>query len=488
MADLHYLGAIALAAEIAAKRVSSVETVRHLIDRIEARDATINAVAVRDFDRALIAAADADARLARGERTPLLGVPMLAKESFDLAGTPTTWGFIWARDAIAGEDALAIARLKAAGAVVLGKSNAMEGLWDWQTYNPVYGTTNNPWDVSRTPGGSSGGSAASLAAGFAPIELGSDIAGSLRVPAHFCGVCAHKPSWGLIPGRGHHPPRAIASPFDFGHDLAVTGPMARSVADLLLLSKLMMPADDRGRGKGYRTELPAARGQRIADFRVLILDTSGLLPLATEVATVLEELACRIERAGATVARTSALQPDLIVQAHVYQHLLMSFSGSFLPQPLYEEAVRKAVKLDPADRSFRATRERASASSHRDWQSMNGERHALARQWALLFDSFDVVLKAPAPTAAFPHNQNGSQEERRLMIDDVAYDYLDQFGHIGVATAPGLPATVIPAGRTSSFMPVGVEIVGPYLEDLTTLTFANLLEQEFGGFLPPRGW
>jgi amidase len=490
MMDIHYLSATELAGEIGAGRLSSLEVVSHLIDRIEAHDGAVNAVVVRDFERALAAAADADARLARGERQLLQGVPMLVKESFDLAGKPTTWGFAWGRDAIADFDAIVVGRLKAAGAVVLGKSNAMEGLWDWQTYNPVYGTTNNPWDPLRSPGGSSGGSSAALAAGFAPMELGSDIGGSLRVPAHFCGVCAHKPSWGVVPGTGHSPPGARRSPFDFGGDMGVCGPMARSAADLGLMFEVLAQPDERARGKAFRVSFRPARAERLADFRVLLLDTDGLglLPLADEVAAGVEDFAHSLEAAGASVARHTDLVPDLVEQARVYQHLIMAFSGSFMPPEVYRQVAKDAAALDPDDRSFRAARMGGTVSSHRDWQAANGQRHGFAVQWSKLFETYDVVIKPPFPVAAFPHDQSPIQENRLLEIDGVSYDYLDLFGYTGVATAPGLPATVVPIGVTPSGLPMGIEIVGPFLEDLTPLAFARAVEREFGGFAPPPGW
>src|SRR5271156_2522894 len=221
-----YASAAEMAVALVAKSVSSVELAEAAIARIEAVDAEINAVCVRDFDRALDAARAADARLAAGERGPLLGVPMTIKESFNLAGTPTTWGYVEAKDFKPDEDALAVQRVKAAGAVILGKTNVPVALGDWQSYNEIYGVTNNPFDLERTPGGSSGGSSAALAAGYGALSLGSDIGGSLRVPAHFCGIFAHKPTHALVPPRGHTPPFAPVLPGSV--DLSVAGPMARS--------------------------------------------------------------------------------------------------------------------------------------------------------------------------------------------------------------------------------------------------------------------
>jgi amidase len=211
---------------LASRQVSSSELVDSAIARIEVLDPKINAVVCRDFDRPRTAADAADAALARGERRPLLGIPMTVKEQFNIAGLPTTWGFPKFKGWLPDADALVVQRLKTAGAIILGKTNVPINLLDWQSYNEIYDTTNNPWDLTRTPGGSSGGAAAALAAGFVPLEFGSDIGGSLRAPAHFCGVFSHKPSLDLVPQRGAGPPQTSAIPMRV--DLAVIGPMARN--------------------------------------------------------------------------------------------------------------------------------------------------------------------------------------------------------------------------------------------------------------------
>jgi amidase len=222
-----------LSQALAAKKVSAVELAQDAIARIERHDGKINAICVRDFARALEAARAADTALARGEKKPLLGLPLTVKESYNIAGLPTTWGFPLQKDFVPPEDALSISRVKAAGGVILGKTNVPAGLGDWQSYNDIYATTNTPFDLGRTPGGSSGGSAAALAAGYGPLSLGSDIGGSLRVPAFHCGVYAHKPTFNIVPLRGHTPPPF--PPISLDRDMAVIGPMARSAADLSLL-------------------------------------------------------------------------------------------------------------------------------------------------------------------------------------------------------------------------------------------------------------
>jgi len=263
--------AVELTAALTAKKVSAIELAQDAIGRIERHDDKINAICVRDFDRALEAARAADAALARGENKPLLGIPLTVKESFNIAGLPTTWGIPAQKNFVAKEDALSVARVKEAGGVILGKTNVPLTLGDWQSHNDIYGTTNNPYDLARTPGGSSGGSSAGLAAGYGPLSLGSDIGGSLRVPAFHCGVYAHKPTLALAPSRGHLPP--ALPPLPFNPDLAVIGPMARSAADLSLLLDVMAGPDPIEGGVAYRLELPSPRHNALKDFRILLIDS-----------------------------------------------------------------------------------------------------------------------------------------------------------------------------------------------------------------------
>jgi amidase len=301
---------------LAGGQVSSRELVDAAIARIEALDPKINAVVVRDFDRARAAADAADAALARGERHPLLGLPMTVKEAFNVAGLPTTWGHVKFKDWRPDADALAVQRLKAAGAIILGKTNVPVDLGDWQSYNEVYGTTNNPWDFGRSPGGSSGGAAAAPSAGFVPLELGSDIGGSLRAPAHFCGVFSHKPSLDLVPQRGAGPPQTRAIPAR--GDLAVAGPMARSATDLALELEVLAGPDELSDGIGYKLVLPPPRHDQLADFRVLAIDEHPLCQAAASVSAALDGLADRLAKLGCTVLRTSSKMPDLALTTRRY--------------------------------------------------------------------------------------------------------------------------------------------------------------------------
>jgi amidase len=475
--------AVECSSALAAKKVSAVELAQDAIARIERHDAKINAVCVRDFARGLDAARAADAALARGETKPLLGLPVTVKESYNVAGLPTTWGFPPQKDFRPAEDALAITRVKQAGGVILGKTNVPVGLADWQSYNDIYGTTSNPYDLGRTPGGSSGGSAAALAAGYGPLSLGSDIGGSLRVPAFHCGVYAHKPTFALVPSRGHTPPPFPPLPLD--RDMAVIGPMARSAADLSLLLDVIAGPDPLDTGVAYRLALPPARHGELKDFRVLLIDTDRVLPTSVSVHTAIEKLAGNLGKAGVTVTRESPLLPDFAASSRLYMRMLMSFLGAFFLPEAIARVQAGAEQLRPDDTSLAAERLRGIVLSHRGWVLDEGARGRLRGQWRELFKTFDAVICPIMPTPAYPHDHSPEQEARRIDIDGKPYSYPDQLAWPGIATLPGLPATAIPIGFSPEALPIGVQIVGPWLEDLTPLKLAELIEREFGGFVPP---
>src|SRR5581483_10482125 len=301
--------AVEVAAALKAKKVSSVELTQDAIGRIDRHDGKVNAICVRNFDHAMDAARAADAALARGESKPLLGIPLTVKESYNMKGLPTTWGFPPQKDFKAADDALSITRVKDAGGVIVGKTNVPLGLGDWQSYNEIYGTTNNPFDLKRTPGGSSGGSSAALAVGYGPLSIGSDIGGSLRVPAFHCGVYAHKPTYALVPTRGHVAPPL--PPLPFNRDLAVIGPMARCAADLSLLLDVMAGPDSIEAGAG------------------------------------------KLGKAGAAIARQSPLLPDLAASSRIYLRLLMALLGASYPPDVHASARAAAAELKPDDLSLR---------------------------------------------------------------------------------------------------------------------------------------
>jgi amidase len=475
--------ALEASAALKAKKVSAVELAEDAIARIERHDGKINAICVRDFERGLQAARAADAALARGDEKPLLGIPLTVKESYNVAGLPTTWGFVPQKDYKPAEDALAIRRVKDAGGVILGKTNVPIGLGDWQSYNDIYGTTNNPYNLGRTPGGSSGGSAAALAAGYGALSLGSDIGGSLRVPAFHCGVYAHKPTFALVPSRGHLPPPLPAIPFD--RDMAVIGPMARSAADLPLALDVMAGPDPLEAGVAYRLSLPPARHTGLKDFRVLVVASDPVLPPNQEIRDAIEKLAENLAKAGVSVTRQSPLLPDFAQSTRLYMRMLLSFLGAFMLPEIYAGAQAGAALLSPDDKSLPAERLRGITASHRAWVLDEGARARLRAQWRELFRNFDAVICPVMPTSAYPHDHAPEQEKRRINIDGKEYPYPDQMAWPGIATLPGLPSTAIPLGLSKEGLPIGVQIVGPWLEDRTPLRLAELIEREFGGFIAP---
>ena len=480
-----YKTARELSEALGAKQVSALELTRDAIARIERHDARINAICVRDFSRALDAARAADEAIAKREVRPLTGIPMTVKESYNVAGLPTTWGFTLNKDFIAKEDALAVARVKSAGAVVLGKTNVPVGLGDWQSYNDIYGTTNNPFDLGRTPGGSSGGSAAALAAGYGPLSLGSDIGGSLRSPAHFCGVYAHKPTIALVPSRGHTPPPFPPLPNE--PDLAVVGPMSRSASDLSDLFDIIAGPDEIQAGRGYRLALPAARHTDIRAFRILMVDTHPLMPTAACIRAAIDRLAGQLAKSGAKLARESVLLPDLADSSRLYMRLLMAFLAASFPPEVYEGMKLGAANLQPDDMSLVAERLRGVVLSHRDWVNCDRMRAGLRAQWRALFREFDAVICPIMPTPAYPHDHSPDQGARRIVVDNQDYPYSNQLVWPGIATCPGLPATAIPIGLSPEGLPIGVQIVGPWLEDRTALKLAELIEKSCGGFVAPPG-
>lgn len=466
------------------RQVSAVELLDRAIARIGARDSAINAVVVRDFERARAWAVAADQALARGERRPLLGIPITVKESFNVGGLPTTWGFPAARDWRPAEDAVAVDRLKNAGAIVLGKTNLAPAIADWQSFNAVYGTTNNPFDLKRTAGGSSGGSAAALAAGYVALEMGSDISGSIRIPAHLCGVFGHKPSTNLVPQRGHAPPGAVPLPTDLTSGLGVCGPMARTAADLELALDILAGPDEQ-QATAYQLSLPPARHDHLKAFRVLVIDDHPLLPVANDIRVALGRLADRLAAMGASVARSSPLVPDLAESARLHTRMVRNIVGFGRPPEFFQKMRDEVAALKADDNSLKAWRLRAPLLTHHDWMAAEISRARLGVQWAALFKQFDVVLCPPFSVVAFSHDQKADMEDRTIEIDGNAQPYLSLIVWSTVATLPGLPVTVMPIGRSSSGLPIGVQIMGPLLEDRTPLMFAKLAEREFGGFSPP---
>jgi amidase len=478
--------AAALQRHLERRDLSAVEALTACVARIEAHDPAINAIPVSDLDRAFQQAKAADAARAAGRSGALLGLPITVKESFRVAGLPCTWGNTDAPDASACTTAVAVQRLLDAGAVLIGKSNVSHNLGDWQTDNPRYGRCNNPWDLARTPGGSSGGAAAALAAGFCALELGSDLGGSLRVPAHFCGVYAHKPTHGIVPTRGHAPPGAPDLAFHIETDLAVAGPMARSAADLALALDVLA-GPDAALATAYRFQLPPPRARKLSDFRVLVLSEHPRLAMANELAQSLDAFAQRLATLGCQVSTSAAALPSLALIDDTFTWLMKAFLGAQLPDKLYARLRdRRADDRPTAPNTPEVPLDqRALVASHRDWIRAHQRRVYLTDHWLRFFQAWDVVVCPVMPTAAFPHDAS-DWSTRRIDIDGQSHDYARQGVWAGLASLSGLPATSFPIGLgADSGLPLGVQAIGPYLEDRTPLAFAAACEEAFGGFVAP---
>lgn len=462
------------------RRLGCRELLESCLARLEQLNPTLNAVVVLDLDRARVRADAADAALAKGESWgPLHGLPMTVKEAFDVAGLPTTWGQPALRENRPEHTAVAVRRLQDAGAILYGKTNVPLMLADWQTYNDVYGTTHNPWQRGRTPGGSSGGSAVALATGMSSVEVGSDIGASIRNPAHYCGVFGHKPSFRIVPIRGHALPGAKGEP-----DLSVAGPMARSAEDLALLLSLMAgPADEELRA--WRLELPQPRKTRLSEFRVGIIYDSPASAVDREYRRLLEELADRLRATGVRVEEGARPVFDDTEHYEIYIQLLRAVTTARQPQSHFEDALNATAELAPGDRSYVAQQLRATVQYHRDWLAQNTRRHAIRELWSAWFEQFDLLLCPCAAGTAFPQDEARPRELRSIPLNGGEVGYNDQLFWASLATLSYLPATVAPIGRDREGLPAGVQIIGPYLDDLTPIAFAQALEREFGGFTPP---
>ncbi len=427
-------GAIASAARIARGELSPLEAVDAAIARIEWLDSQINAVVVRDFDRARAAAKALDGQRPRPDQ-PLFGLPMTIKEAFDIAGLPTTWGLEGYSGLIAARDSHVVRRLKAAGAIFVGKTNVPPLLSDWHAENPVYGRTHNPHAAGHTPGGSSGGSAAALAAGMVAAEYGSDIGGSIRVPAHFSGVWGHKSTWGLVSSEGHEFPGSD------GHDIAlgVVGPMARDPDDLALL--LRLTAD----------RLPPANPRPVGAWRVLYLGDHPVCPVDAAVTGPIETALAALAGAGAVVERETALLPDLAQQHGEYMRMLMIAMSKGAPGPQGQQA------------------------SAADWFILADAQARNQRAWRALFERYDFVLAPPAPVVAHPYDTR-PMLERSLAINGADHPYGAALAWAGLVTYPGLPSTVLPVG-SSGGKPVGLQVIGPAFADLDCIMAAKAIGQ-----------
>ncbi len=487
MDSIYSESAAALVKAIKGKRISAVEALQAMLERIKAVNSAINAVVTVDEEGALARARAADEALARGEDLgPLHGLPMTVKDSWETAAIRTTAGAKEFADYVPREDAVGVARLKAAGAIIFGKTNLPSYAADIQSYNPLFGITNNPWDESRTVGGSSGGAAAALAAGMTPLELGSDLAGSIRVPAAMCGVYGHKPSYRAIPMRGHIPgPPGTQSEAD----LAVAGPMARTAQDLQLSMDVLTGPNAR-EAKAWQLKFPGPRHKALKAYRVACWFDDPYCPVQESLRDKLEDLADKLEKAGARVDRTARPPFSLKDNHDIYLTLLGAVVGAGMPPKLFRQIQRGLPLARLAQRLGQVPPEMTTylegCTQHtRHWITTNEARTRLRAEWDSFFTRYDVLLTPVLPTNAFVHNTKGNILNRKLVIDGKTRHYLDLFTWCGLATTSYLPVTTAPIGLDASGLPSGVQIIGPYLEDRTCMDFAARLDRLTGGFMAP---
>lgn len=480
---LHYASATELAERIRSKQVGCLELLDHFLDRVERHNPTLNAIIWLAAEHARERARAADEALARGESWgPLHGVPMTIKESFNWAGSPTTWGIPALRDNLAAENATLVNRMLAAGVVIFGKTNVPIYLADWQSFNAIYGTTHNPWDLARTPGGSSGGSAAALAAGLTGLEAGSDIGASIRNPAHYCGIFGHKPTYGIVPPRGQALPGVVAP-----SDISAVGPMARSAEDLDLSLSLMAGPDILD-DAGWSLSLPAPRHDALREFRlaVMLSDPNSEVEQAYQdrIAALAEQLA----KQGATVSFEA--RPDIDTRRAFQLYLLLLRAATSRRQTDEEAAEfrQMADAAEASDESYLVQMARGIALPHRDWLALNNERMQMRLKWQAFFQDWDLLLCPAAASAAWPHDQAGERHERTIPVNGKSVPTTDQLFWAGLSGMAYLPSTVSPIGLDAHGLPLGLQAIAGHLQDRTAIAFAKLLAQEIGGFQPPPGY
>ncbi len=455
---LLYKSATELTAAIRRGEISSLDLLNRFIENIQANNGRINAVVAMNENAARARAAEADKALADGQNWgPLHGLPMTVKDVFEVVGMPTTSGDPKLKNHLPQQNAIAVQRLIDAGAIIFGKTNIPYHARDFQSFNPVYGTTNNPWDTSKTPGGSSGGSAAAIAVGFTPLELGSDLGGSIRVPSNFCGVFGHKPTFGVVPRYGHIPPMPGRVPPDAMPllPLFVAGPLARSADDLELALEVLMTPGQADQNDS-RPELLPPRRQQFADYRVAVWfkDSDFANEIDSEVLAALQRAVEKLSAAGLKIDEEA--RPNI----HLWENLRIWTN-------IRDDMMAGAIPI---------------------WEGHIEKQKKQQAQWAAFFERYDVLLAPVSPTAAFEHKHRLPMESRRLTVNGRSKSYFKNLTWTVMAIVSELPATVAPVGLTESGLPVGVQIISDRFEDRTTIDFARGLSKLVGGFAAPPGY
>ena len=483
MNEITLAPATELAQQVKRKEISAVELLELHLQRYRQHNPIINAVIFTQIDHAYEQAQAADKALALGKKTgPLHGVPMTIKDSYDWVGSPSTWGIPEMADNYPEVNAVAVQRLLEAGAIIYGKSNIPLKLSDCQSFNDIYGTTNNPWDPTRTPGGSSGGAAAALATGMASLEIGSDIGGSIRNPAHFCGVYGHKPTMGIVPLQGHLLPGGTAY-----KDISVGGPLARSAGDLkLALDILAGPTGDLE--KAWQFQLPPSRKSKLSDFKVGVLMESPVCAQDEQLTEQLLDTVAALEKAGVQTDYTADPGFDWHRYWEVYLLLLRATTSASYSDEEFEFHRQSAATRKSDDTRYRAYLDRGITIRHRDWWALHDEREQMRLRWRAYFEDYDLLLCPTAASAAFIHDHLGERPDRTIDINGQQELVVDQLFWGGLSGMVYLPSTVAPAGLTRAGLPCGLQLIAPYLEDNTAIHFAQLMKDVVGGFQSPPGY
>jgi amidase len=388
-------------------------------------------------------------------------LPTTIKDAIEVAGMRSTGGAVELANHVPGVDAPAVARLKSAGAIVFGKTNVPRWSGDIQTYNDLFGTTNNPWNLARVPAGSSGGPAVAVASGFTSFEIGTDIAGSIRNPSHCCGIFGLKPSYGVVSQRGY---LDHASGGTTDADINVFGPLARSAEDLDLLLGVLAGPNEKD-AVAWKLELPEPRPRDVSELRVGVWLEEPSIPIDREELDLLRSAASSLASAGAKVEDVHP-EVDFREQVGLFLRLVQAAIS-----PAAEESVGNAM-----------------AGPHRAWLSAQQERARLYTAWRDWFERYDILLCPVMPVPAFPHDHEGELVSRKVIINGEAHSHVVLIAWTGLIGVMGLPSAVAPIGRTSAGLPVGIQIVAPYLRDREAIRVAGQLAERIGGYEPPPGY
>ena len=482
--DVPFWSASRLATAIRQKKIGSHELLNAYLARVEKYNPRLNAIIELDAAAARKRAIAADEALIRGDALgPLHGIPITVKDSIDVAGFASTWGSRELKDNRPARSAPVVDALTGAGAIVFGKTNIPWFALSWETFNDLHGTTNNPWDLSRSPGGSSGGSAVALAAGLTALEVGSDSGGSIRNPAHYCVVYSHKPTFGVtsiegqsIPGLGHVP------------DIMVLGPLARSAEDLAVALDIIAKPEETD-AVAWRLELPPAKRTRLSDFRIAVMLENEGNDVDHEMVEMLRSFANSLARKGARINFRARPEIDFEAAHRLFLTLYSASGSGAMPELYWKLISQMALFFRKSSNSEIASIVRGYTQRHRDWIRLDLVRDHLRAAWASFFRDYDLLLCPAAASPALPHDQSSKIDRfRSITVNGKRVAATDQWFWTGLAAVAYLPATIAPVGLTSTGLPVGVQIIGPQYGDHTCIGFARLIEQELWAFAPPKGW